>query len=77
MATYLANLIIRRDAVAQKLADMSGSAEGFLPNTHGDGINVDATGLRESLLKELQYLEERIDKASAEDDWSIDVYGEG
>lgn len=77
MATYVENLIIRRDAVAQKLADMSESNEGFLPNTSGDGINVDMVGLRKSLLEELKQLNEEIRTANADDQsWEIPVFGE-
>ena len=72
MATYLENLITRRDAVAQQLADMDSDAAGGKPNATKGTVN--HVEYRLSLLEELDKLEARIEKARASGDgtpWEI------
>ena len=67
--TYLDDLIARRDAIAVELAQMSTSKAGgkpnVQPNNNADGVNVDHMAYRLSLLKELAYLNNMIEKAQA------------
>lgn len=64
--TYLANLKTRRNAIAAELAALSTSRAGGLPNTEGDGVNVDHVGYKDGLYRELKELESMIQQAENE-----------
>jgi hypothetical protein len=64
MATFLENLIARRDEVAQNLADLS--AEGLdKPDSSGAPINVARIAYKDSLYRELRDLNTQISRADA------------
>lgn len=70
MATYLENLISRRDAIAAELAAMVSTAgvpdatkAGSTPNKTSDGINEDSVGHRRALMAELSEIQSLIAKA--------------
>lgn len=70
-AAYLANLQARRTAIASELAALSASAAGGKPNTDGDGVNIDHVGYKDGLYRELEMLDDLIQKA--EDDIAADA----
>jgi len=58
MATETANLLTRRAAIAEELADMSSITAGGKPNAPGK--NIDHVGYRLSLYQELELIDGRI-----------------
>ncbi|RCS43943.1 hypothetical protein DTL42_18325 [Bremerella cremea] len=52
------DLLTRRDAVLQQLAEMASTSPGGLPNTSGTGDHVDHVGLRQSLYAELKQIDD-------------------
>lgn len=68
MATYLQNLITRRNNIAQELAALDATKQGGKVNvTGGVGSNVDHVGYRQSLVDELKTLQDMIEGAGAAD----------
>lgn len=65
MATFLENLITRRDAVAAELAAITSSRAGGLPNTSGAGAGTDHVGYKRGLYEELAELNRQIAEARA------------
>lgn len=51
------DLLTRRDAVLQQLAEMAATSPGGLPNTSGTGDHIDHVGLRQSLYAELNEID--------------------
>ena len=51
------DLLTRRDAVLDQLAEMVSTSPGGLPNTSGTGDHVDHVGLRQSLYAELKEID--------------------
>lgn len=65
MATYLDNLIARRNAIAAELAALGVSKAGGLPNTGGAGAGTDHVGYKDGLYRELRELNQQIADARA------------
>lgn len=76
MATYLDNLIARRDAISAELAALNTSKAGGLPNTAGAGAGTDHVGYKDGLYRELRELNQQITDARASgggdgDPWEV------
>lgn len=61
MATFLENLISRRDAIGVELAALSASAAGGKPNASKTGV--DHVGYKDGLYRELAAINEQISAA--------------
>ena len=75
MATYLDNLIARRDAVAAELAALDSTKAGGKANSMAAGV--DHAKYKEGLYAELESLEKRITMAQSESDGPVNVESEG
>ena len=66
MATYRANLLLRRDAVAAELAAMTATAMGGMANVKSadGGTTIDHVGYRKSLLEELRSLNDELKRVA-------------
>ena len=60
MASYLDNLIARRDAIAVELAALGVQKAGGLPNTTGAGAGTDHVGYKDGLYRELAEINRQI-----------------
>lgn len=60
----IADLLTRRDAVLDQLAELISTSVGALPNTSGTGDHVDHVGLRRSLYDELAEIDQLIERIS-------------
>lgn len=58
MATYLANLLARRDAIGTELAAITATAAGGKPNASATGI--DHVGYKDGLYRELKEINDLI-----------------
>lgn len=74
MATYLANLQTRRNAVATELAALGATKAGGLPDSAASGVAHEA--YKAGLYKELAELDARILAAQQEDDGPVEVITE-
>ena len=62
-AAWITNLQTRRDAICTELAALATNKAGGLPNTDGDGVNVDHVGYKDGLYRELRQIEETLTAA--------------
>lgn len=60
MATPLANLLARQQAITDELAAMTSSRNGGKPTYTIDGQTVDHIGYRKSLYEELAFINQQI-----------------
>jgi hypothetical protein len=67
MASYLADLKTRRNAVASELAALTSVTKGGGINSSGAGTGVDHKGYKQSLYDELKHLDELIKTAELTD----------
>lgn len=75
MATYLANLTARRDAVAAEIAAIDTDAAGGVPDSGASGVEHDK--YKAGLYAELEKLKGLIDDATADEEGPIEVLSRG
>jgi hypothetical protein len=80
VATYLDNLIARRNAISAELAALGVSKAGGLPNTTGAGSGTDHVGYKDGLIRELKEVNELIKDAMSNgggtgDPWEVTTVG--
>lgn len=73
MATLLANLLTRREAIGKELASLTATSAGGKPNAPG---NVDHVGYKDGLYRELREINEQIVALTAQDGGvDVETYG--
>ena len=58
------DLLSRRDEVLNQLAGLASTSVGALPNTSGSGDHVDHVGLRQSLYRELNEIDQLLERVA-------------